>query len=67
MRRLPGVRWVALTGDVCDHAAGLAATLRLRGADAIYVALADRLKLPLVTWDQEQLTRARPLVATRTP
>jgi predicted nucleic acid-binding protein len=30
----------------------------LRGADAVYTALAERQALPLVTWDGEQLTRA---------
>lgn len=30
----------------------------IRGADATYAALADRLGAPLVSWDQEQLARA---------
>ncbi|MGH2355344.1 MAG: type II toxin-antitoxin system VapC family toxin [Chloroflexota bacterium] len=67
LRQLPGVRWVSITTQVRDHAADLASRLRLRGADAIYVALADRLKIPLITWDSEQLTRATPLIIARTP
>ncbi|MBI3973225.1 MAG: PIN domain-containing protein [Chloroflexi bacterium] len=67
LRQLPGVRWVGLTGVVRDHAADLAAALRLRGADAVYVALADRLKIPLVTWDGEQLTRSAPRITALTP
>lgn len=47
--------------------ATLAVDLRLRGADAPYVALALRLGLSLVTWDQEQLTRAASVIPTRTP
>ena len=67
LRELPSVRWVAITAQVRDHAAHLAATLRLRGANAVYVALADRLRIPLITWDREQLTRAAPRVVVRTP
>lgn len=64
---LPGLAWVGLPGDVRDHAAELAITLRLRGADAVYVAIADRLGVPLVTWDVEQLSRASARVVTLTP
>lgn len=67
LRQLPGLRWVALTIDVRDRAAYLAASLRLRGADAVYVALAHRLSIPLITWDGEQLTRTGPAIAARTP
>jgi predicted nucleic acid-binding protein len=47
--------------------ATLAVDLRLRGADAPYVALGLHLGLPLVTWDQEQMTRAASVIQTRTP
>ena len=48
-------------------AASVAADLQLRGADAIFAALAYRLGTSLVTWDQELATRARPLVVTQAP
>lgn len=67
LRQLPNVRWLPLTAGVRDHAALLATVLRLRGADAIYVAVADRLGIPLVTWDVEQLTRARSRIVALTP
>jgi predicted nucleic acid-binding protein len=67
MRQLSGIRWVGLTGTVRDHAADVAATLHLRGADAVYVALADRLKIPLITWDSEQLTRTATQTTVSTP
>jgi predicted nucleic acid-binding protein len=67
LRRLPGVRWIGLGGELGDLAVHLAATLRLRGTDSVYVALADRMRIPLVTWDNEQLTRPRPLIVTGTP
>lgn len=41
--------------------------LQLRAGDAIYVALAHQLNIPLVSWDKEQLQKASPLVATYTP
>lgn len=67
LRQLPGVRQVTLTAELRDHAVHLAATLLLHGADVIYIALADRLRIPLVTWDREQLIRAQPLIVIRTP
>jgi len=66
-RSLSGLRWVPLTAGLTDRAANLATELGLRGADAIYVALADRLDIPLVTWDSEQLTRANPRIRVGTP
>jgi predicted nucleic acid-binding protein len=47
--------------------AEVAAAYRLRGADAVYVALAEALHAPLVTWDQEQLTRLADLIPVFTP
>ncbi|MBX3070722.1 MAG: type II toxin-antitoxin system VapC family toxin [Thermomicrobiales bacterium] len=40
---------------------------RLKGADAIYAALALRLHLPLVSWDKEHLSRASSVVDVMTP
>jgi predicted nucleic acid-binding protein len=48
-------------------AARHAADLPLKGSDAMYVALAERMGIPLVTWDTEQLTRASKLIEVRTP
>jgi predicted nucleic acid-binding protein len=67
IRRSPLVRLVAVDGRLAGEAADLAANLRLRGADAVYVALARREGVPLVTWDQEQLTRAQGVITTHTP
>lgn len=49
------------------EAAQVAAELRLRGADAVYIALAVRLGVPLVTWDREQRERASAVVDARSP
>jgi predicted nucleic acid-binding protein len=67
LRRLRSARWIALTNDLVEHAAQLAATLRLRGADAVYVALADCLGIPLVTCDHEQRSRAARRISMMTP
>jgi predicted nucleic acid-binding protein len=53
--------------DLGQESAQLAIDLRLRGADAVYVALARRLGMPLVTWDGEQRERARSAVRVATP
>lgn len=64
---VPRLTLVDLDDPLARQAAHLAATLHLRGADAIYVALAARLGLPLVTWDTELLDRAAKVIAVRTP
>ena len=48
-------------------AAILAANNGLGGADALYVEIARRLTVPLVTWDHNQLARASTFVAARSP
>lgn len=50
-----------------EAAAAIAARQFLRGADAVYAALARRLGTPLVTWDKELLERAAAVVPTLTP
>jgi predicted nucleic acid-binding protein len=67
LRATPGLYWVGLSGELRDQAASLAVRLRLRGADAVYVALADHLSVPPGTWDSEHLTRASGQVRTYTP
>lgn len=44
-----------------------AADLRLKAGDAVYVALAHQLGIPLISWDKEQLARAAPLVEAYSP
>ena len=64
---VPALRLVPM-----DHRLGMVATrlagdLRLRGADAVYVAVAHHLNIPLVTWDREQRERGGELVVVCTP
>ncbi len=54
---LPILRIVPIDAELAVEAARLAADRALRGADAIYVAVARRLSIPLITWDREQTER----------
>ena len=56
-----------LTEAQGETAAAIAAKHFLRGADAVYAALARQLGTPLVTWDNELLERAAAVVPTFTP
>lgn len=56
-----------LTESQGEAAAAIAAQQFLRGADAVYAALARQLGSPLVTWDNELLERGAAVVPTFTP
>jgi predicted nucleic acid-binding protein len=64
---LPHLTLVSLTATVARQAADLAATHRLRGADAIYVAVARRYGTTIVSRDDEQRTRGAAVVGCQTP
>jgi predicted nucleic acid-binding protein len=65
--RLPALRLVPLDPQLARAAADLAADLGLRGADAVYVATAQALHLPLLTWDDDQRDRAGRVIGAFTP
>lgn len=65
--RLPNIRLVPLDLRLSRLAADIAARLRVRGADAVYVGLAKALNIPLLTWDREQTERARPEIDVIAP
>ena len=67
LQRLPNSRLVPVDAELAQLGARLAAVLHLRGVDAIYVALAQRLGLTLITWDREQRERGSGPVAALTP
>lgn len=48
-------------------AAEIARVARIRGADAVFVALARGLDLPLITWDRQQQERGGAFCRTMTP
>jgi predicted nucleic acid-binding protein len=53
--------------ELIAEAAELAAFLRLRGADAVYVATARRHSVPLVTWDTQMRSRAGAVIQVIEP
>lgn len=65
--RLPHLVVVPLDDRLAEVAAGLAADQGLRGADAIYGAVAVRFGSALVTRDREQGERLAPVITTLHP
>ena len=63
LMNLPALRLMEMDRELLVQASRLAAELGLRGADATYAALAQRLNLPLATFDADQRER----VALRIP
>jgi len=58
---------VSVSSAMARQAAELAAAHRLRGADAVYVAVARRYGTTLVSRDEEQRTRGSAAVSCQTP
>ena len=67
LKRSEAIELVPVTSALAEQAAAIAADHRIRGCDAIYVALASRLGDSLVTLDRQQLERAAAVVAVRQP
>jgi predicted nucleic acid-binding protein len=64
---LPNLRLIYVTRKLAIEAATLAADLELRGADAIYVAIARRFKVPLITWDNDHINKTKGVITAYTP
>ncbi|MCI0519284.1 MAG: type II toxin-antitoxin system VapC family toxin [Chloroflexi bacterium] len=67
LRRWPTQEWAALDHSLAEAAARLGATYRLRGADAVYAAVAERYKITLVTLDGQQLERLSTRLSVKRP
>lgn len=65
--QLPHVTLRPLDDALAQQALGLAAQHGLRGADAVYAAVAVQAGCTLITLDNEHLTRLGSLVTVRTP
>ncbi|MCX6109560.1 MAG: type II toxin-antitoxin system VapC family toxin [Proteobacteria bacterium] len=61
-----GVEIIDVSRQLAMRAAELGIEYRLRGCDAVYVALAEQLQVTLVTLDREQLERT-PNGTTQSP
>lgn len=64
---IPGVQRHGCDDALADQAYMIAARCKLRGADAVYAALAQHLRMPLITFDREILLRTARLVRGATP
>jgi len=64
---LPYLTLVSLTSTMARQAAELAATHRLRGTDAVYLAVARRYGTTVVSRDEEQRSRGSAIVICQTP
>ncbi len=67
LSNLPNVTLAALDTALAEQALRLAAQHGLRGADAVYAAVAVQAGTTLVTLDNEQLTPLAGVVPTQTP
>jgi predicted nucleic acid-binding protein len=58
---------VPLSLSLAIRSAEIAIENRLRGADAVYVAVAEYFDAILISWDEEMLRRSPDLLLTMTP
>jgi predicted nucleic acid-binding protein len=65
--RFPNITLLNLTQRRSRAAARLAANLKLRGADSVYVGAAVESAATLITWETQILQRAPVAVSTMTP
>jgi len=65
--RSPLVQLVLIDQQLMSDAIDIAITFALRGTASLYVAVAKQLGLPLVTFDQEQLTPPPSIITTIKP
>jgi predicted nucleic acid-binding protein len=56
-----------VTAALANRAGEIAADHRIRGCDAIYLALAEQLETSLITLDRDQLERGAAVVRTKPP
>ena len=67
LRRSKAVELMPVTLALAERAAFIAAEHRVRGCDAVYLALADQLGDCLITLDEQQLERGAVVVDAREP
>jgi predicted nucleic acid-binding protein len=63
----PNMSLISLDLDLARRAAQIAISQRLRGADAVYVAVAESFEATLITWDSEMVSRSAPVASALTP
>lgn len=66
-QQAPFLHHIPIDDNLSRNAADVAIRQRIRGCDAVYVALAQQLDFALVTLDNQQHDRVPPFVAAYTP
>lgn len=61
------IQFIPMDSPLIQAALEVAANLQLRAGDAIYVAIARKMNIPLISWDKEQLQKAGLYTQTYTP
>ncbi|MGB8217911.1 MAG: type II toxin-antitoxin system VapC family toxin [Candidatus Methanoperedens sp.] len=67
LKQIPSIVFVPIDREVSDHASKLAAEYKLRGCDAIYVAVAFIFRAKLISLDKQQIERAVEYIEAATP
>jgi len=67
LKLIPNIVFVPIDRELADEAARFAAEYRLRGCDAIYVAVASMFSVKLISLDEQQLVRAKDCIDASTP
>lgn len=67
VRAASNFNFVAVDQRLANRASGVVTITELRGADAIYVALAMAYGITLITLDRDQLRKAKKLIQVKEP
>lgn len=67
VENFPRLQLVPLDVPLAHRAAQVARDHRLRGADSVYVSVAETFDSELIAWDAEMLERGADIVMTMTP
>jgi predicted nucleic acid-binding protein len=67
IKHFPGMTFVPLDLSLAVHSTEIAIDNRLRGADAVYVAVAEDFDAGLISWDEEMLQRSPEFVLAMSP
>lgn len=67
LRQIPNFVFIPIDRELADLASKLAAEYKLRGCDAIYVAVASSFNAKLISLDDQQRERATECIEAETP
>lgn len=67
LRAARSIQFLPMDAALVKAATNVAAALQLRAGDAIYVAVAHELNIPLISWDKEQIQKASTNIVTYAP